>query len=42
MATAEEKMARVKEFRLIDDVFFEVFAQDKAACAPLGMGKKPT
>ncbi len=32
MATAEEKMARVKEFRLIDDVFFEVFAEDKAAC----------
>jgi len=32
MATAEEKIARVKEFRLIDDVFFEVFAEDKAAC----------
>ncbi len=32
MATAEEKIARVKDFRLIDDVFFEVFAEDKAAC----------
>lgn len=32
MATAEEKIARVKDFRLIDDVFFEVFAEDKPAC----------
>ncbi len=32
MTTAEEKIARVKDFRLIDDVFFEVFAEDKAAC----------
>lgn len=30
--TAEEKIARVKDFRLIDDVFFEVFAEDKEAC----------
>lgn len=30
--TAEEKIAQVKEFRLIDDVFFEVFAEDKEAC----------
>ncbi|MDE7246817.1 MAG: Rpn family recombination-promoting nuclease/putative transposase [Lachnospiraceae bacterium] len=30
--TTEEKLARVRDFRLIDDVFFEVFAQDKAAC----------
>lgn len=30
--TAEEKIARVREFRLIDDVFFEVFAEDKEAC----------
>lgn len=30
--TTEEKLERVKDFRLIDDVFFEVFAQDKAAC----------
>lgn len=30
--TAEEKIARVREFRLIDDVFFEVFAEDKDAC----------
>lgn len=30
--TAEEKIARAREFRLIDDVFFEVFAEDKEAC----------
>lgn len=30
--TAEEKIARVREFRLIDDVFFEVFVEDKEAC----------
>lgn len=30
--TAEEKIAQVKNFRLIDDVFFEVFAEDKEAC----------
>lgn len=30
--TAEEKIARVKDFRLIDDVFFEVFVEDKDAC----------
>ena len=30
--TAKEKLERVKDFRLIDDVFFEVFAQDKEAC----------
>lgn len=30
--TVEEKLERVKDFRLIDDVFFEVFAQDKEAC----------
>jgi len=30
--TAEEKMAQVRDFRLIDDVFFEVFAEDKEAC----------
>lgn len=27
-----EKIERVKEFRLIDDVFFEVFASDIPAC----------
>lgn len=30
--TTEEKIARAKEFRLIDDVFFEVFAEDEEAC----------
>lgn len=30
--TVAEKLERVKDFRLIDDVFFEVFAQDKEAC----------
>lgn len=30
--TAEEKLAQVRDFRLIDDVFFEVFAEDKEAC----------
>lgn len=28
----KEKIERVKEFRLIDDVFFEVFARDIPAC----------
>ncbi len=27
-----EKIERIKEFRLIDDVFFEVFASDIPAC----------
>lgn len=30
--TTEEKIARAKEFRLIDDVFFEVFTEDEEAC----------
>lgn len=30
--TIEEKIEKVKNFRLIDDVFFEVFASDKKAC----------
>ena len=30
--TTEEKLERIKDFRLMDDVFFEVFVQDKAAC----------
>ena len=28
----KEKINRVKEFRLLDDVFFEVFARDIPAC----------
>ena len=28
----QEKVKRVQEFRLIDDVFFEVFAEDIPAC----------
>lgn len=28
----KEKIERIKEFRLIDDVFFEVFASDIPAC----------
>jgi len=32
MAAAEDKIERIKDFRLIDDVFFEVFAEDKEAC----------
>ena len=27
-----EKIERIKEFRLIDDIFFEVFASDIPAC----------
>lgn len=30
--TAEEKIAKVKDFRPIDDVFFEVLAEDKEVC----------
>lgn len=37
--TAEEKIARVKDFRLIDDVFFEVFAEDKDACQEIAKVK---
>ena len=28
----KEKIEKIKEFRLIDDVFFEVFASDIPAC----------
>lgn len=28
----KEKIERIKEFRLIDDVFFEVFVKDIPAC----------
>ncbi len=32
MLTLEEKQERVRDFRPIDDVFFEVLAQNKAVC----------